>query len=108
VNAKERAKIYEDALVNIMFHHGKCWDGKRECHDPQAVARDALKKADSKLFEKMDNLSHRQIEVQRDGSVVILKMDPGPEKPCWKCHGWRTFFDGHGQCITCPHCENDP
>jgi hypothetical protein len=61
--------IYRDALINISKWAGKCWDGNRECRDSQFVADQALKKADPKLFAKIDNMKYTSFKVLRNGRV---------------------------------------
>jgi hypothetical protein len=75
---RTKAQIYADALINIMFHHGRCWDGKRECHDPQAVARNAIKKADPALHKRLEDVKYPQVSVRKNGSVKIHKIKALP------------------------------
>lgn len=66
--------IYRNALTNILKLGGKCWDGNRECSDPEHVAREALKKADPKFYESIDNVNYRLFKVnKKTGKVTYAK-----------------------------------
>jgi hypothetical protein len=65
----EYVKAYEDALITIWKQAGKCWDGNRECSDPQAVAERVIKKVHPRLHKKLDNLPYQEVKVYKNGKV---------------------------------------
>lgn len=65
---KQKLKVCRDALANIMKLAGVCWDGRRLCHDPQAVAERALRKVDPEFLDSIDHEQYDKYYVKRDGS----------------------------------------
>jgi hypothetical protein len=71
--SKADVTIYEHALINIMFHYGKCWNGARKCYDPQEVAWRALRKANPELYRCLNEneITYRNITVFKNGRVKV-------------------------------------
>ncbi len=65
--------IYRDALINIWKRRGKSWDGDRLCHDPQHVARLAIKKVDPELHDLLDVMPYEKVKVFKNGKVKFPK-----------------------------------
>ncbi len=68
---RTKADIYRDALINIMFCFGRCWDGDRECQDPQSTAHNAIKRADPKLYKRLKDVKYPEVKVYRNGRVKL-------------------------------------
>lgn len=64
-----KSQKYEQALITIWKLGSQVFADNRWCSDSSYLAGETLKKANPKLFKKLDDLLCKHIKVSRDGTI---------------------------------------